>query len=350
MKLSSAAFAKLEQKLNRYCAENKIFGVLRVTEKDEILLNMSFGYANIENKTEFADSSMFTLYSLSKPFCTLGFLKLCDKGLASVDAHPSEYIPEAKNFDSRVTFRHALHHVSGLPDFEQLTEFNKKYAPGFARKTREHLTLLSDYPQYFAPGEGAMYANINMILPALAIENITGRSYAEYMQKEVFEPLGMSSAVVGDENSVIPNRVQGYELLPDGTPTPIAPSHDWLFGAGDIVAAADDVYCLNRAIKERRLISDAAWNMALTPARQNSMGMGCTVSVWHGKTRITHNGGHLGFRTLHVQLPETDFDIIFLSNSGYGEARGDISEMLHAAFFESAEQAQTPEMDKGYIK
>ena len=351
MKLSSAACAKLEQELNSYCSENKIFGILRVTEKDEILLNMSFGYANIENKTEFTDSSMFTLYSLSKPFCTLGFLKLCDKGLADVDVHPSKYIPEAKNLDSQVTFRHALHHISGLPDFEQLAEFNKKYAPGFAHKTREHLKLISDYPQYFAPAQGAMYANINMILPALAIENITGRSYAEYMQKEVFEPLGMSSAVVGNETSVIHNRVQGYELLPDGTPTPIAPSHDWLLGAGDIVATADDVYCLNRAIKERRLISASAWDMALTPAKQNSMGMGCTISNWHGKSRITHNGGHLGFRTLHVQLPESDFDIIFLSNSGYGEARRDISEMLHAAFFESAnEQDLKIEMDKGYIK
>ena len=45
----------------------------------------------------------------------------------------------------------------------------------------------------------------------------------------------------------------------------------------------------------------------------------CIVSVdrttdWHGKKRITHNGGHPGFRTLHIQLPEDDFDIIFLSN------------------------------------
>ena len=350
MKLSFSAYAELEQKLNSYCSENKIFGVLRVTKKDEILLNMSFGYANLEEKTEFTEKSMFTLYSLSKPFCTLGFLKLCDKRLADIDAHPSKYIPEAQNFDSRVTFRHALHHISGLPDFEQLTEFNRKYAPGYARRTREHLRALAEYPQYFAPGEKGMYANINMILPALAIENVTGLSYAEYMKKEVFEPLGMESAVVGDETTVIPNRVQGYGLDSTGVPVPIAPSHDWLLGAGDIVATADDVYCLNRAIKERKLISPAAWDMALTPAEQNSMGMGCTVFSWHGKTRINHNGGHLGFRTLHIQLPGDDFDVIFLSNSGYGEARGEISEILHEAFYAPVvPESKLPEMDKGYI-
>ena len=90
--------------------------------------------------------------------------------------------------------------------------------------------------------------------------------------------------------------------------------------------------------------------MLLTPSPLNQMGMGCTISNWHGKYRITHNGGHTGFRTLHIQLPEDDFDIIFLSNSGFGEARGDISEMVYQHFYGSTtETAQSIEMDKGYI-
>ena len=81
------------------------------------------------------------------------------------------------------------------------------------------------------------------------------------------------------------------------------------------------------------------------------MGMGCTVSEWHGKHRITHNGGHKGFRTLHIQLPDDDFDIIFLSNSGYGEARNDISEMIYSNFYniENIVKKDGIEMDKGYI-
>ena len=80
------------------------------------------------------------------------------------------------------------------------------------------------------------------------------------------------------------------------------------------------------------------------------MGKGCTITQWHGKHRITHNGGHTGFRTLHVQLPEEDFDLIFLSNSGYGDARNAISEMVYRAFYgDPAEEGAALAMDRGYI-
>ena len=127
-----------------------------------------------------------------------------------------------------------------------------------------------------------------------------------------------------------------------------------MFGAGDIVGTLDDVYCLNKAIKHRLLLKDETWKEVLSPSPINNMGMGCTVSDWHGKQRITHNGGHLGFRTLHIQLPEDDFDLIFLSNSGFGDARWDISEMVYRAFYGDEDTigestGETVEMDKGYI-
>ena len=60
----------------------------------------------------------------------------------------------------------------------------------------------------------------------------------------------------------------------------------------------------------------------------------------------------MGFRTLHIWLPGDDFDVIFLSNSGYGDARVDLSEMIYTAFYgnENGEGGTLRvEMDKGYI-
>jgi len=190
-----------------------------------------------------------------------------------------------------------------------------------------------------------------MILCALIIENISELSYAEYMKKEVFEPLGMHDAVVDSEDLFIKERVQGYKLV-NGAVVETEKSHDWLLGAGDIVGTADDVYALNKAIKNRLLLKASTWQEVLTPSPINHMGMGCTISEWHGKQRITHNGGHTGFRTLHIQLPEDDFDIIFLSNSGYGEARTEISEMIYSELYNISgdiEKNNGVEMDKGYI-
>lgn len=340
---------KFTQRIGDYCREKHIWGVLRVTRRGEILHEQSVGFADRERGLPFDGNSMFTFYSLSKPFCAIGLMKLRDRGLVELDVHPCRYVPEAAGFDSRVTVRQLLHHTSGLPDFEQTGDFAKKYAPGYGKYIREHLKLLSRYPQYFAPGTGSMYANVNFVLCALIIENVTGMAYGDYMKTEVFEPLGMKTAVVDREELRIPNRVEGYALV-DGAPARIEKSHDWLLGAGDIVGTVEDVYCLNKAIKNRLLLSEESWKLILTPSGVNDKGMGCTLSRWHGKHRITHNGGHLGFRTLHIQLPEDDFDIIFLSNSGFGNAREELSEMIFEAFCDgTAPKGKMIEMDTGYI-
>ncbi len=348
--ISKNKMAALREDLNAYCEKNRIFGVLRITHGEKIVLEQNFGYADFETKRPFTKDSLFSLYSLSKPFCVLGLMKLCDKGLVDRDAHPSRYIPEAKGLDARVTIRHALRHISGLPDFEQNKEFAAAHRPGTPERIREHLRLISAYPQYFAPGADTRYANVNMVLAALIIENVSGLSYAEYMQKEVFDPLGMKHALVDNEHLFHPDRVTGYELA-DGEPKKIDRATDWMLGAGDILGTADDVYALRNAIKDGLLLKKEAWQEVLRAAPINDFGMGCRVMPWHKKKCITHNGGHLGFRTLHKYLPDEDFDLIFLSNSGYGSAREDLGEMIFSAFFEGEKDAENEkiEMDKGYI-
>ncbi|MBQ5840391.1 MAG: beta-lactamase family protein, partial [Clostridia bacterium] len=306
---------KLREQIAAYCRENGIGGMLRITIKDQIVYEQTVGFANAADKTPFTKDSIFTLYSLSKPFCAIGLLKLKDKGLVDLDRHPAVYVPEAQGFDERVTVRHLLHHISGLPDFAQTAGFAEKYAPGYSKCAREHLKALTKYPSFFAPATDAKYANVNFVLCALIIESVTGVPYPKYMEREVFAPLGMHRAVVDNEELVIPHRVSGHELVGEVL-TPVRPCYDWLYGAGDIVATVEDVYCLNKAIKHHLLLSESTWEEVLAPSPLNHMGMGCTVTTWHGKQRITHNGGHKGFRTLHVQLPQDDFDIIFLSNSG----------------------------------
>ena len=345
----TAELDKLSKRIDGYCEENSIMGVMRVTVKDKIRFEKHIGFSDIERGLPFTRDSMFTYYSLSKPFCTIGLMKLWDKGLVDLDAHPSVYLPECKGFDSRLKIRHLLHHVSGVPDFAQTEEFRNTYRRGPYEKLREHLSLISEYPMLFEPGTEDRYTNINFIITALIIENVSGRSYEEYMSSEVFAPLGMTSTVVDYEDKKISDRVVGYALV-DGKLTPVKKDHNWMFGGGDLIGTVDDVYCLNRAIKHRLLLSYAAWDEILTPSPINKMGKGCRITEWHGKHRITHNGGSAGFRTIHIQLPEDDFDIIFLSNSGFGNARKDLSEMVYEAFYgEGSLSGDDVEMDKGYI-
>ena len=340
----------LDERIRTYCQEKNIFGVMRLTVRDQILYEASFGYADKETQTPFTADSMFSLYSLSKPFCAIALMTLVDQGSVRLEDHPGVYVPEAAKLDNRVTINHLLHHTSGLPDFEQTPGLAETYAPGYPRFTRSHVAELHKYPMLFDPGTKDFYANINFVLCALIIENVSGISYADFMSQNIFAPLGMKTAVVDDETKLIPNRVTGYRLERLQL-TPIPKCYDWMFGAGDIVGTVEDVYGLNRAIKYRLILSPEAWEQVLTPNPLNSMGKGCTITQWHGKHRITHNGGHFGFRTLHIYLPEDDFDLILLSNSGGGNARAELSEIVYQEYYGTDQKASDiVEMDKGYAK
>lgn len=340
---------KMNEFLNSYYKANKNSGILRITVEDEIIYEKFMGYADIENKTKFSKKSIFTLYSLSKPFCAIGLLKLKDKKLIDIDRHPGDYLPEAKGFDETVTIRHLLNHTSGIPDFEQNTDFRQKYSGETSEQLLEQLVLLSKYDMMFKPGTKGQYANINFIICALIIEKVSGMSYAAFMKKEVFEPFGMFDTYVDNKQLILENRVKGYGRDGENILS-VERVTEWILGGADIVSTVDDVYCLNKAIKNKLLLSLQSWEEVLTPSPVNSMGFGCTVSSWHGMKRITHNGGWEGFRTLHIQLPEEDFDIIFLSNSAWGDARNDIAEAVFEAYYGTdSEVCGSIKMDVGYI-
>ena len=97
------------------------------------------------------------------------------------------------------------------------------------------------------------------------------------------------------------------------------------------------------------LISKESWNVILTPSPLNNMGCGCTVASWHGYKRIVNNGGCDGFRVMHFLLPDEDFDVIIMSNYGFGEARNTIAEFVFEAFLESRGETVKFDMDKGYV-
>ncbi len=342
-------YTRIEKYIEDYYNTNKNSGHLRLTVKGEIVYEKLLGYANLEKKEEVTKKSLFTLYSLSKPFCAIGLMKLKDKNLIDIDQHPGLYLPEAKNLHKDVTIRQLLNHTSGLSDFDQHLGFRQKYHGETSKQLREQLLLLTEKDILFAPGTEAVYTNINFITCALIIEAVSGMAYADYMKTEVFEPLGMSHTQVDNKNLILPDRVQGYGKEEDKI-FPVERVTEWILGAADLISNVDDIYCLNKAIKQKLILKPETWEEVLKPSPLNSMGFGCTVSDWHGKTRITHGGGWEGFRTLHIQVPEDDFDIILLSNSAWGNARGDFAEELYDAYFnDNTEQGDVVKMDVGYI-
>ena len=120
-------------------------------------------------------------------------------------------------------------------------------------------------------------------------------------------------------------------------------------GAGFGVGLISDVTCLYDAIKNERFLKPETWEKVFTPSTIGDFGVGCIVFDWNGKLTYQHNGGFLGFRTIHRYLPNEDFDIIVLSNVGFVDARTVICDKIHEIYFGDRGKTQNPEMDKGFI-
>lgn len=342
---------KMDQYMDAYCSAYKFSGMFRVTHKDQIIYQRNEGYADFEHKVPFSKDSVFTLYSMSKPFCVIGLMALADKGLVDIYAHPGVYVPEAAQIDERITVKHLMHHISGLRDYGQVPEISQEYQSQHRPDMREAVQRMASQPMNFEPGTGTRYSNINFTLLTQIIENVSGMQYADYMKQEVFLPLGMKNTQIDHLGLIVENRVRGYDINGSQIIATERVNPDFFVGAGDVISTVDDVYCLNHAIKHKKLLKPETWDLVLTPSDINVFGLGCQVWDWHGKKRIQHNGGSSGYRTLHVQLPEDDLDIILLSNFGFGDARWSLTNAVYAAFYGAAEtQSESEAMDGGYIR
>ncbi|NLZ56192.1 MAG: beta-lactamase family protein [Clostridiaceae bacterium] len=339
---------KLNQWLDKYCALFPFSGIVRLTQRDEVLFQRCIGKANIELDVPITPKSRFRFYSLTKPFCAIGALMLRDRSLLSLDAHPSRYLPQTTYMHPNMTIRSLLNHSSGLPDFGESAKFNTTLQFERPPDKERLLACVRDLPIHFSPGEGSHYCNFNFFLASLIIERLAAMPFERFIEEEVFAPLGMNGAAMDSAERLVPNRASGYEF--NGNTLVAAPytAIEWMMGAGAGIGTVDDVYCLNMAIKHRLLLSDDSWTQALTPGHGN-YGLGCTVSRWHGRLRYTHNGGHYGFRTLHIQLPEEDLDIIALSNFGFGNFRAAFAEAVRAAIGDAKDAGGAqPRMDPGF--
>lgn len=331
----------LEKFISDYREKTRFSGIVRVRQNDKLIFSGDYGLASIEKAVPFDEKSMFSLYSMSKPFCAIGLMKLWDKGLLSLDDHPKKYIPEMESFHKDLTVRQMLWHIAGVPDFEQSGAFSD-YCKD---RLYEDLKKIGEMEQR-EPGKYNFYANINYIVPALIIEKLSGLPYKDYMRKEVFEPLNMT-AVIDEVGVEIPNRVTGYEIRDDKI-VAVDRATSYLLGAGDIVGTESDALKLMYLVRDKLLLSEKAWAEIFKYNSVNGMGLGCNKTPWHSRPCITHNGGHTGFRTFHKYLFDEDLDVIILSNSGWGNARPDISEAVYQSIFGEAEAETALELDKGY--
>lgn len=237
----SAALEKAARVLSRSVDEGQVRSAVIVARHGSHKIERAFGEATLD--------SSFLLGSISKPICVAALMSLYDQRAFSLDDPVNSYLPEFRGDGrQRVTIRHLLTHVSGLPD--QL--------PENATLRRSHASLgdfvqaATRVPLGFAPGTKYEYSSMAILLATEIAQRLSSSSILDLVDKKVVLPLGLDHTALGlgrlNPKQTVPVQTE-HAAIEAGGGDPAAHEWDWnsfywrKLGApwGGVHASAGDV-------------------------------------------------------------------------------------------------------------
>jgi CubicO group peptidase (beta-lactamase class C family) len=167
---------------------------------------------------------------------------------------------------------------------------------------------------YFQPGTDYRYSNSGYAVLAMIIEKISGKSFAEFLKKNIFMPIGMNNTVAHRKGiSKVLNRAYGYTVDADSVRFTDQSLTSAVLGDGGIYSSIDDLFKWDQALYTEKLISHENLKLAFTPALEN-YGFGWKIDEFKGRFRVSHTGNTRGFCTVIQRFPDDAFTIIILTN------------------------------------
>ena len=277
----------------------------------------TYGFANIADKIPFAASNVFDLASVSKTFTGAALALLYQRGELNPSSPIEAYLPTLNHSGSSrtITVQDLLWQTSDIPDY--LGHFSEEQTRII--RNSDVVEFAAEQVQTCQPGVRFEYSNTNYALLASIVEAVSGQHYAEFLEEELFKPLGLRNTYVIEPGKKLENRVKGYEKRDDGEF--IESQLDiYVLGDGGVFSTVTDLVKWSQSyLKERQLLTKETADLVFTSGQTDSgepVGYGWgiyTVDTDEGKW-LEHRGGWIGVSTLLRYNPQTDTTLVVLSN------------------------------------
>ena len=303
--------ARMAQIVQSYADAHQFMGDVLVARDGQVLFEKSYGYADLEWQVPNSNDSKFRLGSMTKQFTAASILLLEERGKLSTDDPVKKYIPDAPAAWDKITIYHLLTHTSGIPSF---TGFPDYHASEAKTMTPDQLVAwFKDKPLDFAPGTDWRYSNSGYVLLGYLIEKISGDTYANFLQKNIFDPLGMKDSGYDSNNAILPYRTSGYTPGPNGPQRAGYIDMSIPFSAGALYSTTHDLLKWEQGLFGGKVLSAAELKKMTTPFKQD-YACGLMVTQVNGHTQISHGGGIEGFNTEMAYFADQNLIIIALGN------------------------------------
>jgi CubicO group peptidase (beta-lactamase class C family) len=289
-----------------------------ITKDGKEIYAKGFGMANLELGVSMTSKMIFRLGSITKQFTAVSILMLEEQGKLNLKDDIRKHLASYPTHEKVITIENLLTHTSGIPSFTSFP--NSLEIEQTKLTTTEILDLFKDKPLEFEPGERFSYSNSGYDVLGAIIESVSGMTYEEFVETEIFEKLGMHNSCYDHPEEIIKNKILGYDKDSLGYKranymTMCAP-----FSAGGLRSNVGDLAIWNKAIHEGQLISVENLTRAFIPFKLNSgelsnYGFGWSSNSFLGHQLYHHDGGIFGFSTIGFYFPMEDIYIAILSNN-----------------------------------
>lgn len=313
--LAQEATARMEQVIQSYVDGKKFMGSVLVARDNQVLLDKGYGSADLEWNIPDSPTTKFRIGSMTKQFTAASILLLEERGKLKVEDPIKKYMPDAPAAWDKITFFNLLTHTSGIPSFTSFPDYRSTEA---TPTTPEKLVArFRDKPLDFQPGEKWDYSNSGYVLLGYLLEKISGQSYKDFVQENIFKPLGMNDSGYDSNSAIIPRRASGYSPSPNGIVNAGHIDMSIPFSAGALYSTTEDLLRWEQGLFGSKVLSAASLKKMTTPFK-NDYAFGLSTRTEKGRTMIEHGGGIEGFNTEMVYYPDDKLTVIVLGNLNGG--------------------------------
>lgn len=329
---------KLAEVLNAYHNFNMFDGAVLVAENGEIIYKDAFGLANREWDIPNSIDTKFMIGSISKPITATLMLIFVQKGLVGLDKTIEDYLPEFKNKPAaKVTIRQLLNHTSGIPNYDIIKDFFPRISrQSFSREN--YLEVFQDSTLAFAPGTKYLYSSWAYFMLGYLIEKVTGKTYAQAMNEEIFSKLKMENSGSYLHTQIVSKRASGYDYGLGHYLSADFRDQSNTMGTGDIYTTVEDLFKFHRALASNALLNkeltDEMFAPGMRPARYGYgwFNQNFRYTATDSITANYHLGSTEGFISFMIRMPETNSMAVILCNSAPTDFFGIIKNILKVLY------------------
>ena len=327
---SKSYIQQIENEIHKQMKSNAVPGVaIAIVENGEVVLSKGYGLANVAERVPVTMHTIFELASISKTISAIGILRLVELGKLTLDSPATAYLKSWKfspsNFDyEKISIRHLLNHTAGLVPTYYSGETSLDELPTLTDSLNGIKNPSDRLAVAYEPGSSFLYTGSGYTLLQLIVEEVTGIPFQEYMKREIFERIGLTSTTFDPQTLDRKRLAISYDLFGSKikhhfyTEQAAAGLYSTASDLSVLMTYLVSLYHLPKERSEEGLISPQSLRLMMA-SNQNNYALGFEVEALNENRLLAfHTGDNYGMRSGLFLLPMQMDGLAILVNSDNG--------------------------------